>query len=80
MSVKSLKSKFDSTNDIKYAILLAEEFYKNNDYENAIKWAFTINSIDENEIKGWVIFAKAKYKIGSAEELVEVISEIVKLD
>ncbi|ALV65007.1 CDC27 family protein [Campylobacter fetus] len=76
MSVKSLKSKFDSTNDIKYAILLAEEFYKNNDYENAIKWAFTINSIDENEIKGWVIFAKAKYKIGKKEDALTVLNAL----
>ncbi|WP_317051235.1 CDC27 family protein [Campylobacter sp. TJR-1] len=76
MSVESLKSKFDSTNDIKYAILLAEEFYKQNDYENAIKWAFTINSIDENEVKGWVIFAKAKYKIGKKEDALTVLNAL----
>ena len=72
----NLKPKFDSTNDIKYAILLAEEFYKQNDYENAIKWAFTINSIDENEVKGWVIFAKAKYKIGKKEDALTVLNAL----
>ncbi|QQF51794.1 hypothetical protein HHI31_02715 [Campylobacter fetus subsp. venerealis] len=76
MSVESLKSKFNSTNDIKYAILLAEEFYKQSDYENAIKWAFTINSIDENEVKGWIIFAKAKYKIGKKEDALTVLNAL----
>ncbi len=76
MSVESLKSKFDSTNDIKYAMLLAEEFYRQNDYENAIKWAFTINSIDENEVKGWVIFGKAEFKIGKKEDALTVLNAL----
>ncbi|ANE35915.1 hypothetical protein CIG11343_0888 [Campylobacter iguaniorum] len=76
LSIASLKKRFESTNDVKYAIMLANEFYKQNDYQNAMKWAFIINNIDVNKAEGWIIFAKAKYKMGKKGDALKVLEAL----
>ncbi|AII14753.1 hypothetical protein CIG1485E_0915 [Campylobacter iguaniorum] len=76
LSIASLKKRFESTNDVKYAIMLANEYYKQNDYQNAMKWAFIINNIDANKAEGWIIFAKAKYKMGKKDDALKVLEAL----
>lgn len=78
LSIASLKKKFESTNDIKFAISIAQEYYRQQDYKNAMKWAFTINNIDKDRVEGWIIFAKSKYKTGKKDDAINVLNTINK--
>lgn len=76
LTIPSLKNQFELTNDIKYAILLSQKYYDEGDYENAMKWSFTVNSIDKDRIEGWIIFAKSKYKIGKKNDALKVLDAV----
>ncbi|MDL2346875.1 CDC27 family protein [Campylobacter hyointestinalis] len=78
LSIASLKKKFESTNDIKFAISIAQEYYRQQDYKNAMKWAFTINNMDKDRVEGWIIFAKSKYKTGKKDDAINVLNTINK--
>lgn len=78
LSIASLKKKFESTNDIKFAISIAQEYYEEQDYKNAMKWAFTVNNMDKDKVEGWIIFAKSKYKTGKKDDAINVLNTINK--
>lgn len=68
VNTKSLEDKFYASNDILYALKLAQSAYDNKRYDEAIKWALISNEIDKNNAKSWVIFAKANYKRGNKQD------------
>ncbi len=68
---EGLKNKFESTGDVKFAEQLAKLYYAQKDYQNALKWAYTVNNLDKNA--GWVIFAKALFKSGKKDEAIKVL-------
>lgn len=78
LSIASLKKKFESTNDIKFAISIAQEYYEEQDYKNAMKWAFMVNNMDKDRVEGWIIFAKSKYKTGKKDDAINVLNTINK--
>lgn len=71
-----LKSRFDSTGNVRYAILLAQRYYDNKDYVNAEKWSYTANMIDKNIQESWIIFAKSKYKMGKKNDAIKVLEAL----
>ena len=72
-SIPNLISRFKSTGNVKYAILLAQEYYSKKDYKNAEKWSFTVNNLNKNLEEGWVVFAKSRYKMGKKEDAIMVL-------
>lgn len=70
LTESTLESKFYATNNIDYALTIAEQAYDRKDYETAIKWALISNEIDKNNIKSWAIFAKANYKKGRKDDAI----------
>lgn len=72
-SIPNLTNRFNSTGNVKYAILLAQEYYAKKDYRNAEKWSYTVNNLDKNSEEGWIIFAKARYKLGKKDDAIIVL-------
>ncbi len=73
LSVPYLREKFEKTGNLKFAVLLAEKYYNAKDYQNALRWAYTINDLDKDLEDGWIIFAKAMYKTGKKAEAKKVM-------
>jgi len=58
------EERFKKNGDFESALALSEEYYKNEEYQKALKWAISANSIDSKNEKSWVLFAKASAKLG----------------
>lgn len=72
------EKKFYETNQIKYALFLANYYYDNNNYEAAHKWAYTINQLDPTNEDGWLFFAKSLYKLDKKEDAVKVLRSYLR--
>lgn len=59
-----LEERFKKNGDFESALALSEEYYKNEEYQKALKWAISANSIDSKNEKSWALFAKASAKLG----------------
>lgn len=69
-----LKEKFYATHNIVFALMLSEEYYHLKDYKNALQWALSANEIDPQNERSWILFAKAKAKLGSPDEAIKALS------
>lgn len=67
-SIVYLKDKFEKTQNIIFALMLAEEYYLSKNYNESNKWALIANSIDSDNEKSWIWFAKSKVKLGQKED------------
>jgi len=77
-SLSYLKEKFDSTHRIVYALMLAEEYYKNKNYNESNKWALIANNIDAENEKSWLWFSKSKYKLGHKDDAILALKAFLK--
>jgi len=67
------EKKFNETNDIKFALFLANYYYDNKNYQASYKWAYTINQIHPTNEDGWLFFAKSLYKLEKKEDAIKVL-------
>lgn len=74
----TLKDKFYGTNNIVYALMIAEEYYNDKDYKNSKKWALVANNIDSKNERSWVIFAKSMAKNGKPQKAIEALNAFLK--
>ena len=72
-TIAYLKDKYYSTSSIVFALMLAEEYYYEKDYNNSLKWALTANDIDTQNTKSWYWFAKAKVKLNKKEDALRAL-------
>ncbi len=77
-SIKYLKDKFEKTNNIIFALMLAEEYYLTKDYIQSNKWALIANHIDADNEKSWLWFAKSKVKLGQQEDAIVALKAYLK--
>jgi len=66
LSVQKLPS-FDT------CIILAENYYKKEDYQNALKWAKNANLQNKNRKISWIIVAKSLYKLNKKEKAIKIL-------
>jgi tetratricopeptide (TPR) repeat protein len=81
--VKTIKKENNKTQNIilsftnlpsfETSIKLAEKYYKNGDYQNALKWAKNANIQNKNNPKSWILVAKSLYKLGKKYKAIEVL-------
>ncbi len=64
LDLSKLQKQFAKTNDIGIALIIAKEYYKLGNYQEASRWALKANNIDKNNEESWVVFAKSAYKMG----------------
>lgn len=77
-SIQYLKEKFEKTHNIIFAIMLAEEYYLTKNYALSNKWALIANSIDADNEKSWLWFAKSKVKLGQKNDAVVALQAYLK--
>lgn len=77
-SIHYLKEKFEKTNNIIFALMLAEEYYLSKDYAQSNKWALIANQLDTDNEKSWLWFAKSKVKLGQKEDAIIALKAYIK--
>lgn len=77
-SISYLKEKFDTTHNIVFALMLAEEYYLSKNYLESNKWALIANNIDADNEKSWIWFAKSKVKLGQKEDAILALKTYLK--
>ncbi|MBN1840309.1 MAG: CDC27 family protein [Campylobacterales bacterium] len=77
-SLQYLKERFDKTHNIVFALMLAEEYYKNKNYNESNKWALIANNMDSENEKSWIWFAKSKLKLGQKEDAIVALQAYLK--
>ena len=77
-SLQYLKERFDKTHNIVFALMLAEEYYKNKNYNESNKWALIANNMDSENEKSWIWFAKSKLKLGQREDAIVALQAYLK--
>ena len=61
---EKLKDEFAKTNDYKVALKISRLFYVSKRYKKAIKWSMIANELNKKDDGSWILFAKAKLKLG----------------
>jgi len=77
-SIKYLKERFDKSHNIIFALMLADEYYIAKNYQESNKWAITANTIDADNEKSWILFAKSKVKLGKKEDAISALEAYLK--
>ncbi|MCD8544732.1 MAG: M28 family metallopeptidase [Sulfurospirillum cavolei] len=77
-SISYLKEKFDTTHNIVFALMLAEEYYLSKNYVESNKWALIANNLDAENEKSWIWFAKSKVKLGQKEDAILALKTYLK--
>ncbi|WP_333804120.1 hypothetical protein [Sulfurospirillum sp.] len=77
-SIKYLKERFDKSHNIIFALMLADEYYIAKNYQESNKWAIIANTIDADNEKSWILFAKSKVKLGRKEDAISALEAYLK--
>lgn len=72
-SVSDMESRFLSDPKKEDALYLAKYYYKKKEYKKALKWALETNKLDSDIEESWLIFGKAKAKLGKRMEAIRVL-------
>ncbi len=78
-SAKTLKQRFYATHKSVYAIQIAKKFLVHKSYKRAMKWAMIANEIDNKNEESWILFAKAKLKMGQKRDAISALQAYLKL-
>ena len=76
--LETMKNKFSKSNSPRDALLVAKTYYKNAEYSEAEKWAFSANKLDNSLEDSWLFFAKSKAKLGKKQEALKILVSYYK--
>ncbi|MCR6575569.1 hypothetical protein CINS5915_04220 [Campylobacter insulaenigrae] len=74
-----LYKKFTKEPSYVNALNLAQYFYTNKDYKNAVFWAIEANNIEYLEKDAWLIFINSKIQQGQIKEAAKAKEEYEKI-
>jgi hypothetical protein len=77
-SLSFIKKKFYATNNISFSLMISERFLKHKKYKKALKWAIISNEIDDKNEDSWILFAKAKMKMGKKQDAINALNAYLK--
>ncbi len=75
---KEVEKRFHKSQDIDDSLFLAESYYAKGKYKKAEYWALETNKINGNIEDSWLIFAKAKMKLGHKNEAIHILTSYIK--
>ena len=78
-SLASLKKEFKTKRSSDLALLIAKRYYAKKDYKNTIVWSLLANDIDPSNEESWLLFAKAKYKLGEKNAAMRALQSFINL-
>lgn len=76
--IEIMKNKFNQHPNSRDALLLAGGFYEKKDYKQAELWALKANKMDAKLEESWLLFAKAKAKLGRSQEAIQILVSYYK--
>jgi hypothetical protein len=68
-----MKKKFEQNKNPREALLISKAYYRAGDYSQAERWALVANNLDKNLDESWLLFAKAKDKLGKKSEALKIL-------
>ena len=72
-TAEEITKHFRQSGDKEDALFLARYYYDKHQYNKALNWALETNKIDNNIEESWLIFGKAKAKLGQRIEAIRVL-------
>jgi len=72
-TITYLKDKYYTTSSIVFALMLAEEYYYEKEYDNSLKWALIANDTDAQNTKSWYWFAKSKVQLNQQDDAIKAL-------
>ena len=75
---QDVEDRFHDAPEADDALFLAREYYSQRKYNKAAYWALQTNKLDGDIEESWLIFAKAKAKLGQKNEAIRVLSAYAK--
>jgi len=75
---EDVEKRFHQSHDIDDALFLAKSYYKKGNYEKAEQWAFETNKLDSTLEESFLIFVKAKMKLGHRNEVLAILNQYLK--
>jgi tetratricopeptide (TPR) repeat protein len=76
--IETMENKFLKSKSPRDALLLAKAYYGKGYFKESEKWALQANSLDSDLEESWIIFAKAKVKLGKKDEAIQILSTYYK--
>jgi len=76
--IELMKQKFAKSNSPRDALLLANTYYKKNNYTEAEQWALSANKLNNSLEESWLLFAKSKAKLGKKKEALKILVSYYK--
>ncbi|NOZ90522.1 MAG: hypothetical protein GXO60_04460 [Epsilonproteobacteria bacterium] len=68
-----MKQKFKQNKNPREALLIAQAYYDAGNYKKAEEWALIANNLDKTSDESWLLFAKAKDKLGKRREALKIL-------
>ncbi len=78
-SLSTLKKEFETKRSSDVALLIAKKYYAKKDFKNTIEWSLLANDIDPSNEESWLLFAKAKYRLGEKNAAIRALQSFVNL-
>jgi len=72
-TVQEIEKRFRFARNKEDALFLARYYYDKKQYTKALSWALETNKIDSNIEESWLIFGRAKAKLGQRKEAIRVL-------
>jgi len=72
-----VKNRFEMAPDPDDSLFLARNYYHDGAYSKAAYWALQTNKLNGDIEESWLIFARAKAKIGQKNEAIRVLTQYV---
>jgi len=72
-----IEKRFSSTQNKDDALFLARYYYDKKQYKKALRWSLETNKLDSNIEESWLLFGKAKAKLGQRMDAIRVLQSYV---
>ncbi|WP_353662486.1 hypothetical protein [Hydrogenimonas sp. SS33] len=72
-TLEYLVKRFNQNRDPKLAAYIAQSFFNKKNYREAIRWSIIANSLEPSNENSWLLYAKAKVKLGQRGEAVRAL-------
>ncbi len=73
LTLTQMLDKYKKAPSIDLAIMIANEYFQQKKYKQAMEWAIKANSFDTENEKSWIIYAKSAYKLGDKNKAVNAL-------
>ncbi len=76
---KDVEKRFYESHDSDDSLFLAKSYFRKGNYKKAEYWALQTNKVNKYIDESWLIFAKAKVKLGRKNEAIRLLTDYVKM-